>query len=327
MEFTLIVERAPSIVNEVMEPGFGRLKRGPRQGTSISEFLSRFSDSSACLDHVFERNHPNPGPCPKCGRTVRWFRIRSTNRYSSNCCGGSAIHPLPGTVFGNSNLPLGMWFYAILHFCNTSTGLTTENLAIHLGISHKAAYRMGVRIRMHLAALDRERKLGGPGARVYLQEDELVNIRSDDTGRCGRLRVVALSDSADFAVIPIRKGKFHNSLASIRRCLHPESLLEFREEETMRKMTHHRRSKWVESGAWRVTDNPYKQPYGAASSMLGALKTFILRNHIWASCGQIDNYIAHFAFLFRRRHRGETVFWDAISRFPSLEQNPVGQQR
>ncbi len=238
-----------------MEPGFGRLKRGPRQGTSISEFLSRFSDSSACLDHVFERNHPNPGPCPKCGRTVRWFRIRSTNRYSSNCCGGSAIHPLPGTVFGNSNLPLGMWFYAILHFCNTSTGLTTENLAIHLGISHKAAYRMGVRIRMHLAALDRERKLGGPGARVYLQEDELVNIRSDDTGRCGRLRVVALSDSADFAVIPIRKGKFHNSLPSIRRCLHPESLLEFREEETLRKMTHHRRSKWVESGAWRVTDN------------------------------------------------------------------------
>jgi len=239
---------------------------------------------------------------------------------------GSAIHPLPGTVFSNSNLPLGLWFYAILHFCNTSTGLTTENLAIHLGISHKAAYRMGVRIRMHLAALDRERKLGGPGALVYVQEDELVNIRTDDGGGCGRLRIVVLSDSSDFAVIPVRKGKFHSSLPSILRSLHPGTLLEFRAEETLRKLTYHRRSKWVESGTWRVTDDPYKQPYGAAASMLGALKTFILRNHIWMSSAQIDNYIAHFAFLFRRRRRGETVFWDAISRFPSLEQVPEGQQ-
>lgn len=54
--------------------------------------------------------------------------------------------------------------------------------------------------------------------------------------------------------------------------------------------------------------------------MLGALKIFILRSHIWASADQIENYIAHFEFLYRRRRLGETVFWDAISRFPKLDQ-------
>lgn len=291
----------------------------PRKGTSLNEFMARFPDSDACLAHVFSRNHDEFSPCPKCGRRTRWFRIRGLKRYSSNCCGGNSIHPLSRTMFARSSISLHTWFYAILHFCNTSTGISAETLSIQLGISHDAAYRMGKRIRMHLAALDSDWTIGAPGQVVYVYEDRLVNIQSLNGGTRDPLRIVALYDGKVTAVIPIAKGRFAASNKAILRRVHSEALLEFKSAETLRKMSQHRRWLKAEQCQWRVSD-PYRDlQLGPITSMLSALKIFILRNHLWVREDQISYYIAHFEFLYRRRKLGKSVFEDAISHFPDID--------
>lgn len=289
-----------------------------RKGTSIHEFLAAFPDSDSCLQFVFDKKYDKLAPCPNCGRSTRWFRIRNINRYGNNCCGGRALYPLSRTVFANSNLPLITWFYAILHFCNTATGITTENLGIHLGISHKAAYRMGKRIRMHLEAVDHDRLIGGPGQTVYVDEDRLVNVRDREGGTLSRQRIVTVSDGHDFAVIPVAKGKFHAANKEISRRIHSDAQLEFRKLETINKLSHYRNSKKIAGFNWALAENPYKYEFNAMVAMTTNLKKFILRSHIWVSSDQISHYIAHFEFIYRRRQRGETIFWDAISQFPNL---------
>lgn len=222
-------------------------------------------------------------------------------------------------MFAKSSIPLHTWFYAILHFCNTSTGLSAEAISIHLGISHDAAYRMGKRIRMHLAALDQDWIIGAPGQVVYVYEDRLVNIQSLNGGTRDPLRIVALFDGKETAVIPIAKGKFAASNKAILRRVHSDAVLEFKSAETLRKMSKHRRSLKAERGQWRLSD-PYREhQFGPITSMLSALKTFILRNHVWVREDQISYYIAHFEFLYRRRKIGHSVFEDAISYFPDID--------
>lgn len=302
------------VVEELTDPEV----RVPRKGTSIHNFLVRFGTPEVCLQHVFAaRFGPNP-VCIQCGGATKWYRIRKLKCYASNCCKGCQIFPLTGTVFSRSSIRLDKWFYAILHFCNASSGISSRFLADHLGISRKAAFRMAERIRGHLQALDDHIRLGGPGKIVYIDETVLHGIRGNGLRSRTSLRILAACDDDSSLIIPVRKGRFASSAIELFDRIAPGSIAEFRYDETLRKVCHHRVRKSIRGSSVRLSDNDQHMKFHKISVMLIAMKNFIMKNHISVSSNHIDKYIGHFMFIYRRRHSGGTIFDEALEHFPIL---------
>lgn len=292
--------------------------RVPRKGTSIQEFLGLYPDSEACLQHVFETRFGKDPPCPDCGNPTRWYRIWKTKKLVSNCCSGNSLHPLSGTIFSKTAIPLHKWFYAILHFCNSSAGLTLSFIAEHLGISVKAATRMTDRIRHHLLLIDAGIGIGGPGRRVYIHETRLRGVHHRKARQRNDLRILALSDDANFTILAINRGRFAASVPALLSAVVPGSILEFQDEETLRKVCSHKRRSHLGGMKLELAANRYDPVYCDMSVMLIAMRQFLMKSHLWIGERFFDRYVAHFAFLYRRRHTGERIFHDALASFPEF---------
>ena len=64
------------------------------------------------------------------------------------------IHPMVGTLFEGSRTPLQLWFYAIFLFTTTRNGVAAKEIQRQLGVTYKCAWRMGHKIREHMALVD-----------------------------------------------------------------------------------------------------------------------------------------------------------------------------
>lgn len=290
--------------------------RVPRKGTSIQEFLDLYPDSEACLRHVFETRFGKDPPCPDCGDPTSWYQIRTTKEFVSICCSRNSLHPLSGTIFSKTAIPLQKWFYAMLHFCNSSSGLTPRFVAEHLGISVKAATRMSDRIRHHLLLIDAGIGIGGPGRRVYIYETKLRGVHHREARQRNDLRILALSDDANFTILAIKRGRFAASVPELLSAVVPGSILEFQDEETLRKVCSHKQRSHLGGMRLELATNRYDPVYCEMSVMLIAMKQFLMKSHLWIGEGSFDRYVAHFAFLYRRRHAGDRIFHDALAGFP-----------
>jgi len=60
---------------------------------------------------------------------------------------------LKGTAFFRSNLSLMASFYALLLFCNSSSGVRSAFIRKQLGISLKGAHRLCNTIRLHMVSI------------------------------------------------------------------------------------------------------------------------------------------------------------------------------
>lgn len=91
--------------------------------------------------------------CPKCGiitcpeihhtdgRGIKTFRCQHCSK---------TFTELYGTIFYQSKVPLAYWLLAIIYWINSTGGLSGAELARHLGISHAAAWRMLMQIRISM---------------------------------------------------------------------------------------------------------------------------------------------------------------------------------
>jgi transposase-like protein len=91
--------------------------------------------------------------CPKCG-IITCPEIHHTDRrgirtYRCQHC-SKTFTELYGTVFYQSRVPLACWLLAIIYWINSTGGLSAAELGRNLGISHQAAWRMlmGIRVVM-----------------------------------------------------------------------------------------------------------------------------------------------------------------------------------
>lgn len=134
----------------------------------ILEFCRRFPNEEACLNTIFNNKFGDHTPCPHCGVTGGWGRLRGTKKYFHSC--RRQVSPLKGTAFYRSNMSLTAYFYAILLFSNCASGVRSSFLRRQLGIHPKSAHRLCNRIRLHMATYERPPKLGGPGKLVEVDE-------------------------------------------------------------------------------------------------------------------------------------------------------------
>jgi transposase-like protein len=112
---------------------------------TLTEFTDYFCDEATCVKHFTEIRFGNGEYCPHCGHT-EIYKFSNGKRYRcAKCKQDFAIKT--GTVFGESKLPLRKWFMAIYLLSNTSKGISSVQLAKHVGVTQKTGWFMDHRIR------------------------------------------------------------------------------------------------------------------------------------------------------------------------------------
>lgn len=153
----------------------------PRAATGIREFLSRFPDNDACFEHLAAMRLGARMECPACLEPGRW--TRSPGRHTMRHACGSYLNVLKGSAFYRSNIPLGIWFYAILLFCNSTSGIRLSYLRRQTGLGLKSSLRLSHAIRSIMAQARRPWALGGPGKTVCVDEVQVRRIVDNASNR------------------------------------------------------------------------------------------------------------------------------------------------
>jgi|ERR1043166_8774723 transposase-like protein len=112
---------------------------------TLAEFMDYFKDEETCRAHFAGIRFANGEYCPHCGHT-KVYNFRNGKRYRCAKC-REDFTIITGTIFGETKLPLRKWFIAIYLLSTTSKGISSVQLAKHVGVTQKTAWFMDHRIR------------------------------------------------------------------------------------------------------------------------------------------------------------------------------------
>jgi transposase-like protein len=126
----------------------------PHARYTVADFHSDFPDDARCLDYLASERYPDGMYCPKCNRVTKHHRERARPSYSCQFC-GHREHPMRGTIFEKSGVPLRLWFYALFLMAGTEGEISARRLGRELGVTYVTARRMYRRI-LSLFADERE---------------------------------------------------------------------------------------------------------------------------------------------------------------------------
>src|ERR1700748_2307551 len=107
--------------------------------------------------------------CPKCKSILGFVRIKGRKAYQCRKC-YFQVHPLRGTVFENTKIPLLDWFSVIFSFTVSKNGLACHEVTRAIGVSPQTALRMLTKIRKF----------------IFNDEKKIVNASLDETFLGGR---------------------------------------------------------------------------------------------------------------------------------------------
>jgi len=112
---------------------------------TLAEFLEYFKDEETCREHFASIRFANGEYCPHCGHTEVYTFSNGKRYRCAKCKQDFTIKT--GTVFGESKVSLKKWFIAIYLLSNTSKGISSVQLAKHVGVTQKTGWFMDHRIR------------------------------------------------------------------------------------------------------------------------------------------------------------------------------------
>ena len=115
---------------------------------SIYEFMSKIGmDEEAAVEFVERKRWGDTPLCPRCGtRDISYVPNERPMRYHCPDC-RRYFSVRTGTVMAQSRIPIHKWLFALYLFHTNRGGISAKNLAKQLGISRKAAWFLGMRIR------------------------------------------------------------------------------------------------------------------------------------------------------------------------------------
>src|SRR5256885_1884428 len=112
---------------------------------TLADFMEYFKDEQTCREHFATIRFRNGEYCPHCGHE-KIYQFENGKRYRCAAC-RKDFTIITGTVFGESKLPLKKWFIAIYLLSTTSKGISSVQLAKHVGVTQKTGWFMDHRIR------------------------------------------------------------------------------------------------------------------------------------------------------------------------------------
>ena len=284
------------------------------KSATVRRFFQKFSDDRTCLAHLFKVRFGQGHICPKCDRSAKWYPLKSELAFSCQWC-GHHIHPMVGTIFEGSRTPLQLWFYAIFMFTTTRNGVAAKELQRQLGVTYKTAWRMGHKIREHMALVDGDGMLDG---QVEVDETYIGGYRPGGQGGKGKAIVMGmLEKDGDVVteVIPDRTSK--SLMPHIRDHVEKGSEVHAdehkgynqldRTDDYERKSVNHSQEEYV--GEDGETTN-------SIEGFFSQLKRTIGGTHISVSRKHLAKYAKECEFRFNRRQNPASMLPDLISTFP-----------
>ena len=285
---------------------------------TVRQFFAKFPNDESCLAHLFEVRFGQGHVCPKCERAAKWYPLKAERAYSCQWC-GHHIHPTVGTLFEASRTPLQLWFYAIFLFTATRNGVAAKELQRQLGVTYKTAWRMGHKIREHMALVDGDGLLQG---QVEVDETFIGGYTPGGQGGRGKAIVMAMVEKDGeivTEVVPDRRAK--TLLPHIQDHIEKGSEVHTdehrgydvldRDDDYDRKAVNHSELEYV--GEDGETTN-------TAEGFFSQLKRTIGGTHISVSKKHLRKYAKECEFRFNRRQNPASMLPDLLSQFPSRDE-------
>lgn len=288
---------------------------------TTAQFFAKFPNDEVCLNHLFEVRFGQGFECPSCERPSNWYRIKAERAYSCQWC-GHHLHPTVGTPFEQTRTPLQLWFYAMHLFTTTRHGVSAKELERQLGVTYKTAWRMAKLIREHMADVDGEAPIGGPGTAVEVDETLVGGVKRGKhmRGAAGKTVVVGAMERGGqiiTAVVPNQRRVTLQPFVTANVLpggqLHTDELTSYRGPHLAgyRHMT-------VNHGA-----GEYVGYQGASVNQIEAfwrhLKCSIQGTHVSVSAKYLATYAKEFEFRFNRRNDPASMFPALVSTFQPLK--------
>lgn len=282
------------------------------------QFFKHFPDDETCLNHLFDTRFGQGHVCPKCERAAKWYRIKAERAYSCAWC-GHHLHPTVGTPFEQTRTPLQLWYYVMHLFTTTRHGVSAKEIQRLIGVTYKTAWRMGHELRKHMAEVDGEGPIGGPGTAVEVDETLIGGVKRGThmRGSAGKVVVVGAMQRGGDIITAVVPNQRRVTLQPFVRAnvlpggeLHTDELNSYAGLHTQgyRHMTvNHGEHEYV--GFQGATVN-------GIEGFWRHLKCSIQGTHISVSAKHLGKYTKEFEYRFNRRNASETMFAELISVFP-----------
>ena len=294
---------------------------------TTTAFFRKYPDDEACLSHLFEVRFGQGFTCPSCERPSKWFRIKAERAYSCQWC-GHHLHPTVGTPFEKTRTPLQLWFYALHLFTTTRHGVSAKELQRQLGVTYKTAWRMAALIREHMADVDGERPIGGPGTNVEIDESLFGGVKRGKHNRGSAAKTIvvgALERGGDVvtAVVPNQRRAtlepFVVANVQTGGVVHTDELNSYKSLGAAGY-----RHATVNHGAHEYAYYDYRLAetvsVNGIENFWRHLKCSINGTHTSVSPKYLGRYVKEFEYRFNRRNRAETMLPELLSTFRPLTQ-------
>jgi transposase-like protein len=112
---------------------------------TLVEFLEYYKDEATCVAEFTKMRFRNGEYCPHCGHSKIHLFSNGKRYRCAKCKQDFTIRTK--TAFGESKLPLKKWFIAIYLLTISSKGMSSVQLAKHIGVTQPTAWFMAHRIR------------------------------------------------------------------------------------------------------------------------------------------------------------------------------------
>jgi transposase-like protein len=113
---------------------------------NLSKFLDYFKEEGTCRQYLEEMRWDGKVKCPHCNCDHKIYRTKIGFTCGSPEC-GKKFTVTVGTVMENTKLTIHDWFIAIYLLTSQKSGISSYQLAHHLGITQKTAWHLAHRIR------------------------------------------------------------------------------------------------------------------------------------------------------------------------------------
>jgi transposase-like protein len=98
---------------------------------SLLEFCDKFKNDAVCLEYYKQIKYKNGCFCPFCGHK-EIYTFYDGKRYKCKTC-SKQFTLLVGTIFQGSKIGLRKWFIAMYLMSSSKNGVSSLELAKHLG--------------------------------------------------------------------------------------------------------------------------------------------------------------------------------------------------
>jgi transposase-like protein len=178
---------------------------------TMQEFFERFPNDEACREYLVHVRWNDGFRCPSCGHTVAWKKARGVKYRCAQCRRDTSV--TSGTLFGDSRIPLRLWFQALWLVVSQKGGTSALGMARVIGVNRqKTGWYLLQRIRKAMVRTGRELLsgvvevdevfLGGvkPGKRGRGALGKiLILVAVEDKGKkigFGRIRIEIIVDAS-----------------------------------------------------------------------------------------------------------------------------------